>query len=1155
MRFAVLGETSVRTEDGQPVRVPELKVRALLAALLVDAGRPVSAYGLVDDLWGDEPPGSPLRALQAKVSQLRRALDEAEPGGRGLVVTRAPGYLLDVAEGALDAHRFAALAARARDTAAPRARAELLDEALGLWRGPAFADFAAEPFARAAADRLEEERLSVRETLAETRLEIGEHDVLVGELAELVARHPLRERLRAVHLRALYRAGRQSEALAGYEELRALLADELGLDPSPELAALHTAMLRQDAGLSLPAPASPAVSASASVPALASRPGPARSNLPVPLSGIVGRDEAVAEVTGLLRERRLVTLTGPGGVGKTRLAVEAARRVEAEFPDGVWLVEFAGAGGELAEVAAAALELRDDGVWGLRPDGERPPTTTERLAEVLRGRRTLLVLDNCEHVVDEAASLTELLLRAAPGLVVLTTSQEPLALAGETLWAVEPLDTDGAVALFTARAAASAPGLTLDAPAREAVRGICRRLDGIPLALELAATRVRALGVHGLLERLDDRFRLLDAGLRGAPARQQTLRAVIDWSWDLLSAPERTVLRRLAVHAEGCTLAAAERVCAGEGDDVAAGDVLGLLVRLVDRSLVVAVDGPEGPRYRLLESVAAYCLERLRDAGETEAVRERHLAYYVRLAEEAGPALRGPGQRRRLARLDAETPNLRAALDRALGPAGAAGPNAGAALRLVDALAWYWIMRGRLGEALRSATAALRHPAAPELAALRARVAVWRTGLAVMGGDGTDRQRRIEEALAAYDAAGADTAQAGDADTAYAGDAVAADADTVHAGAAVAADEADAATANDGAARAEAATAGPADADTDAPNTEHATAAAETPRPWPRWFLAHALCGTGSQVEGGELTGRALDGFRADGDRWGEAAALADRSVQLLLKGDVAGAEADAARADALFAELGDACSRLWTVYPLATVAEIHGEYERADRLKREGLAAAESFGLTTEVPDLLAGLGRTALLRGDLDACRSYHAAARDRAAEVGFRAGEINAVLGLGLGARREGLFEEAERHMREVLDWHRSVGLDSANALILAELGFSALARGDLAGALKLQEEGYGTALTSGDPRAVALALEGLASAHAPAGRARGAALLLGAAAALRSSTGAPLPPAERADVDRTEEAARTALGEAAFATAFAHGGSLPHATAVSEAAHGG
>ncbi|MFC9338321.1 BTAD domain-containing putative transcriptional regulator [Streptomyces sp. NPDC057020] len=1178
MRFAVLGETAVRTEDGTLVRVPELKVRALLAALLVDAGRPVAAFRLVDDLWGDEPPGNPLRALQAKVSQLRRAFEEAEPGGRGLVVTQAPGYLLAVPEGALDAQEFTRIAARARETADPRDRAVLLGGALDLWRGPAFAGFAEEPFALAAADRLEEERLAVREALAEARLDAGEHDLLAGELAELVARHPLRERLRAVQLRALYRAGRQSEALAGYEELRTLLADELGLDPSPELNALHAAMLRQDATLSAPMPAPAAVPSAAvrgAAPPTAGG-GLPRGNLLTPLTGIVGRDAAVAEVRGLLAERRLVTLTGPGGVGKTRLALEAAGQAREEFADGVWLVEFAGARGELAEVVAAALALRDDGVWGLRPEGERALTTAERLAEALRGRRTLLVLDNCEHVVDEAASLAELLLRTAPGLVVLTTSQEPLALAGETLWAVEPLDADGAVQLFTARAAASAPGFAsgaaLDPAAQEAVRAVCRRLDGIPLALELAATRVRALGVHGLLERLDDRFRLLDAGLRGAPARQQTLRAVIDWSWELLGEQERTVLRRLAVHAEGCTLGAAEEVCAGRAGpggaesgaarirgaqsagaesggvqsgaarthgaqsgsaesrgvqsagaqsagaepsraqsrdaesgsagDVAAGDVLGLLARLVDRSLVVAVDGPDGPRYRLLESVAAYCLERLEGAGETEAVRDRHLAHYLRLAEDAEPVLRGPGQRRRLARLDAEASNLRAALDRALAAPPGAGRDAGAALRLVDALAWYWVMRGRLGEALRHATAALRAappeteecpetaapPEAatgrvrPEQRALRARVEVWRTGLAIMGGDGTDRRQRIAKALAAYDA----TAPLRPSD--------------------------------------------------------HA---------WARWFLAHALCGTGSQSEGGRLTGEALDGARAHGDRWVEAAALADRSVQRLLGGDVAGAEEDAAGSDALFAEVGDACCRLWSVYPLATVAEIHGEYGRADGLKRAGLAAAEGLGLTAEVPDLLAGIGRTALLRGDLAEARAYHAAARERAVEVGFRAAEINAVLGLGLGARREGLVEEAEAHMREVLDWHRAVGLDSANALILAELGFSALARGDAAGALGLQEEGYGTALSSGDPRAVALALEGLASAHAGAGRAKEAALLLGAASALRASTGAPLPPAERADVDAAEAAARTALGPEVFTETFTHGTTLSHERAVAEA----
>ncbi|MEU6948606.1 BTAD domain-containing putative transcriptional regulator [Streptomyces sp. NPDC046316] len=1105
MRFGVLGETAVRTEDGRLVRVPELKVRVLLASLLVDPGRPVATHRLVDDLWGEEPPGNPVRALQAKVSQLRRVLEEAEPGGRDLVLSGAPGYQLALPEGALDAYRFTTLAARARAVPDPARRAALFAEALELWRGPAFADVADEPFARAAVNRLEEERLVVQEEAAEARLAAGEHALLTGELAELVERHPLRERLRAVQLRALYRSGRQSEALAAYEDLRTRLADDLGLDPSPELVALQRAILRQDPALdaaavtgaeaapgaaaptaevssgtgapSAPEGHGPEAEASAAAPLapapLAPAPAPAvgevRGNVPVPLSGLVGREAAVAEVCGLLTTRRLVTLTGPGGVGKTRLAVEAARRAREDFPDGVWIVELAGARGDLAEVVAATLELRDDGVWGILPDG--PRDGARRIAEVLRGKRLLLVLDNCEHVIDEAAGLTELLLRTAPGLVVLTTSQEPLALAGETLWAVPPLTPDSAAELFAARATATAPGLVLDEAGRAAVEAVCRRLDGIPLALELAATRVRALGVHQLLERLDDRFRLLSAGQRGAPARQQTLRAVIDWSWELLTEPERTVLRRLAVHAEGCTLEAAEEVCGGE--DIALGDVLDLLVRLVDRSLVVAVDGKDGPRYRLLESVAAYSLERMAQAGETEAVRHRHLAYYTRLARTAEPELRGPGQRAWLARLHAESANLRAALDQAVQQG--AAPEA---LELVDALGWYWIRGGRLGEAIRSVDAALGTDGGD--ARLRARVEVWRTGLAVMSGDGTDRRQRIEGALAAYDAA----------------------------------------------------------------------TSGEAPAPWPRWFLAHALCGTGGQSEGEELTGEALEGFRQAGDRWGEAAAFADRSVQRLLRGDLAGAEADATSGAELFARLGDACGRLWSVYPLATVAEIRGEYERAARLKRAALDAAQSFGLTTDVPDLLSGLGRTALLRGDLAQARAYHQAGREKAVEVGFRAGEINAVLGLGLGARREGLLEEAEGHLREVLDWHRLVGLDGANALILAELGFAAELRGDVQGALALQEEGYATALTTEDPRAVALALEGLAGAHALAGRGEGAAVLLGAASALRASTGAPLPPAERGDVERVTSSALALLGEATFGAALARGAGLSAEAAVRE-----
>ncbi|WP_395575810.1 BTAD domain-containing putative transcriptional regulator [Streptomyces sp. BK79] len=1050
MRFGVLGETAVWTDDGRPVRVPELKVRALLASLLVDPGRPVAAHRLIDDLWGDQPPGHPTRALQAKVSQLRRVFDDAEPGGRELVASRAPGYQLVVEDAALDAHRFAGLAARARSTPDAHTRAGLFADALALWRGPAFADFADEAFARAAVNRLEEDRLAVVEEHAEARLDAGEHAQLIGELAGLVERHPLRERLRAVQLRALYRAGRQSEALDRYEDLRARLADELGLDPSPDLVRLHGELLRQEAG--------PSVTAA-----------PARGNVLTPISDLVGRDDAVAKVGELLAGRRLVTLTGPGGVGKTRLAVAVATRLKGTFPDGEWLVELAGAGpgGDLAEVVAVALGLRDDGVWGVRPEGGVTRSAAERLADALRGRRMLLVLDNCEHVVDEAATLVELLLRGAPGLVVLTTSQESLALAGETLWAVPPLDTEGAVQLFAARAEAAARGFAVDEHNRAAVEAVCRRLDGLPLALELAATRVRALGVHRLLDRLDDRFRLLGTGQRGAPARQQTLRAMIEWSWELLSGPERVVLRRLAVHAEGCTPEAAEEVCGGDG--LKGADVLNLLVRLVDRSLVVVADD----RYRLLESVAAYCVERLREAGELATLRQRHVAYYTELARTATPHLRGPGQRTWLARLDAENANLRWALEGALEPADAAH-----ALRLVDALAWYWVLRGRLGEARRSMTSVLE--LAGGAGELRARVRVWQVGFTILLGDGEDRIARIHAALETY-----------------------------------------------------------------------GEVADSTECTWARWFLAHTLCGTGNISEGEAFTERALAGFREAGDRWGEAAALSDRAAQRLLAGDLAGAEADAARSAELFGAVGDTYGQLWSVYPRSAVAAIHGDYARSSGLQRDALETAQEFGLATQKADLLSGLGRNALLTGDFDAARTYHERARRSAAGIGFRAGEINAVLGLGLGARREGLLDEAETHLRTVLAWHHDVGLDGANALILAELGFIAESRGDADAAWELHQEGYATARSTGDPRAVALALEGLAAALALSGAGEPAAVLLGAATTTRAATGAPLPPAERGDVDRATAQARELLEKGAFETAFRRGEELGPQEAVAEA----
>ncbi|WP_028810234.1 BTAD domain-containing putative transcriptional regulator [Streptomyces sp. 351MFTsu5.1] len=1060
MRFGVLGPLVVWDDEGETVTVPELKVRALLADLLAHDGKPVSADRLVHDLWGDAPPGKPHGALQAKVSQLRRAL------GRDRVVRQAPGYRLrlDLPTDEVDADRFHALVAQARPVQDPGARAALLTEALDLWRGPAYADFADEEFVRGAARRLAEQRLSVLEEQAEARLEAGDHVLLAGELADLVAQHPLRERLRAVQIRALYLAGRQSEALASYEALRTHLAEELGVDPGPALGALHQAVLRQDPELghtvttTPPTPTAPATPGSA--------PRAPHSNLPVPLTPLIGRADALARLSRLLGTARLTTLTGPGGVGKTRLAVAAAASLTAEeLPDGVWLVEFSGVRAatvaDLAQVVAGVLGVRDDAPSALPGTGAPSPSPAHRLAAVLRDRRTLLVLDNCEHVVDAAAELAELLMRTAPGLRALVTSQELLGLAGETLFLVEPLHNDDAVRLFTERAAASAPGFLRDPGAadpadRAAVAEICRRLDGIPLALELAATRVRALGVRELAARLADRFRILTAGQRGAPARQQTLRAMIDWSWELLSAPERIVLRRLAVHSDGCDLAAAEAVCAGDG--VAREEVLDLVTRLVDRSFVVVVEGPAGPRYRLLESVAAYAMERLDEMQDLTAVRDRHLRHYLALAERAEPRLRCADQRSWLAGLDAEAGNLRAALDEAVRRA--ATGQADEAVRLVTALSWWWLLRGRLTEGRRSLSAVLDVASgSPELVLLHA-------AFALLTGEHAERATTVT-----------------------------------------------------------------ADAVRDPVRRARAL-----------WLCAYGLFSAGEVTASAELNARALDLFHSGGEQWGTAAALGLRATLALVRGDLDAVGRDGRRSAELFDEVGDHWGELQTVSPLAALAEIKGEYDESARLQREGLRLARELGLEAEVSARLSGLGRLELLAGHWDQARSLHEQARRIAAEQGYKYGEIHSEMGLALGARRSGDLDTAEAHLLHLRDGFADVSSEAGDHLLLAELGFIAELRADADQCVRHHLRGLDVARSLGEPRALALSLEGLAGAAALRGCARAAgcaALLLGAADAARRGVGAPLPPAERGDVDRVTAAARAVLGEPAFTEAFERG----------------
>jgi predicted ATPase/DNA-binding SARP family transcriptional activator len=941
MYFGVLGPLVVRTDAGTPVAVPDTKVRTLLLDLLVHRGRPASADRLIEDLWGDRPPRNATGTLQARISQLRTALDRAEPGSRALVTHGPAGYTL-TAE-VVDSNIFEQLVGAGR-----------LREALDLWRGPAYADVPDHEFARAARDRLEEARLTALENLLE------QTDDALPQLTELVRQHPLRERLRALHLRALYRSGRQDEALRSYDELRERLAEELGADPGPELTELHQAILRHDRSLQ-------------------------PSRLPAPLNDLIGRTETLAEAQRLLTDNRLVTLVGPGGVGKTRLALELGRHHAGD----VRMVELAPLRqDDVLEALAAAVDLRDESA-NLLP----------RLVESLSTRQLLLLLDNCEHV--DVADLVRRLLGAAPGLRVLATSREPLGLPGERVLDVQPLELEAAADLFTARAGV---------PESEAVTAICRRLDGIPLALELAATRVRALGVQGLAERLDDRFRLLSGG-RGVPARQRTLRATIDWSWDLLDAQERAMLRRLAVQAGTFSLEAATAV--GQLPDA-------VLLALVDKSLVVATAG----RYRLLESVAAYSQQRLAEAGEEVATRQRHAEYYLSLAQQA--ELRGPEQRTWLHRLDPEAANFRAALD--------AAPQL--SLKLVNALAWYWYLRGRLGEARRSIAAALAVPGQDP--ADRAAATVWQVGMTATDAKGSNLSAATDEALA------------------------------------LAGDDARA-----------------------------------------LWFLSSTQWAYGEPVVLMQRIDRAIEAFTRQGDRWGLAAALSTRAQLNIVHADLDAMRRDGQRSLELFDELGDDWGRLQATYSLIVVAEVSGDYGTAARHLEDSLRLAEELGLWTEVSFRTSGLGRIAYLIGDYDRADALHERARRLAIEQSNKSAEEYAEVGLGLSARRQGRLDDAEAHFTKWLGWLTQVGGTPGIAFILTQLGYIAEQRGDLAKARSLHQQGYETALRVGDERSIALALEGLAGAAEDPDRALE---LLAEAEALRAKVGAPLPPAERFDVDR-------------------------------------
>ena len=706
MEFRILGPLEVGL-DGPPFAAKGRKPRALLALLLLHRNETVPADRLIDDLWGESPPATAANTLQVYVSQLRKLVEDR-------LVREGAGYRLRVQPGELDAERFERMAAEGASALAGRSYAkasEQLLEALGIWRGPALVDVQYEPFARAEITRLEELRLVAIEDRLEAELGLGRDHEVVPELEALVSEYPVRERLRGLLMLALYRGGRQADALDTYREARRVLVDELGLEPGPELRELEQAILRQDESL-----------------ARRTRP---ESNVPAPVSSLVGRERELEEICTALRSEdvRLLTLTGPGGAGKTRLALEAVNALADELPDGAFFVPL-----DTIRDPALLLPAMAQAV-GVRESGERP--LLAGLRERLAGQRVLLLLDNFEQLAGEARLLADVL-KAVPGLTLLVTSRAALRLSGEQEYPVQPLGRSDAVALFVERSRGADPAFRLTDENSAAIEEICARLDDLPLALELAAARTNLLPPEAMLQRLDQRLDLLSRGPRDLPERHRALRDTIAWSYELLEPEEQQVFARLAAFAGGCTLESAESVCDAALDSLSV---------LVDDSLLERA----GERLRMLETIREYAAERLELEGDAEIVRRRHAEHFLELVESDAP----PNKTGWVARLDDERDNLRAALSWSL-----EAEEAELALRLAAALWEYWWVRGHLAEGSRRLAEALEQGAA-QSPQLRASALHAAARLATRQGDYERAAELSEQSLALWEELGdaAGTAQ------------------------------------------------------------------------------------------------------------------------------------------------------------------------------------------------------------------------------------------------------------------------------------------------------------------------------------------------------------------------------------------------------------
>ncbi|KAA1426661.1 AfsR/SARP family transcriptional regulator [Nocardioides antri] len=1017
VRFRLLGPMQVLV-DQAPSKLPGAAERALLVQLLLAPGRTIPATMLVDRLWSESAlPVDPMNALQIRVSKLRRALKAM--GIEDLVSRDGVGYRADVDPSQVDALDFADRIRAARADAAAAAAAgdgyherhlQAYDDALALWRGDPLSDFVTEQWATAEAARLAELRLAALTERAQLALALGRHLEVVVDLEPQVAQDPTLESLAGLLMVALYRSGRQADALAVYTRTREELDETLGLEPSVSLRSLHERVLRQDESLGVQPEAAASIPVSPAR-STAHEQAPAPTNLPTVVRPLIGRDAQLDTLAGLVGEVRLLSLIGPGGAGKTSLALATVVRTSHNYPDGAFGVRLASvdSADQVPLAVADALGVPIDGAAADRD-------VRQRLVSYLSRRRMLLLVDNCEHLIDAAASMIDDILGRCPDVTVISTSREALAVPGEVQVTVGPLDTPGdgtppdrvlefpASQLFAERARAARPGMVFSGDDLLAVGRISRALDGIPLALELAAARVASMSPVEIADRLAQRFSLLTSGARTAEARQQTLRATVDWSYQLLSAVERKVFTRLSVFQGGWTLTSAEAVV---GDQtLPAGEVLDTIGRLVERSMVVVEPGPT-TRYRMLETLRQYAAEQLVLAEEDAELADRHARYYRGVAEQAEVDLRGHGQRETLRLLREEQPNVRAAISWLSRPEGDLD-NLDSALVTAGSLGMFWHLgrhlEGRevLGRLVEAGTGS---PAA-RARALQA-VSIVERPRGCLVHPHPRCAETAQESLAIFEDVG---------------------------------------------------------------DSWHAALSK---------VLLAVEGVTGAHPERSALLLReAEEQFARDGDPWGPAVIGFVRLETAIKAGDVDAAVRIGRATAAAFRQLEDPWGLSATLYHLGWGLRQFGRYEEGARALEEAIDVGASAGLWNTVQWALADLAVEKVHVGELSAARDLLDRAAAASQEIGDGAGEVLAGYGYGLLAEVVGDWADARRRYAQAVTQFQRLGTPVMVGHALAALGRCDEVDDEVDEATAHFQEALDLGRQLGEPSVTAASLEGLA-----------------------------------------------------------------------------